>query len=394
MLRTMEKKYSMAVILAAVCLAVMCAFPARADGGLKLHTEYPGITVKPGDSLSIPVSLDNSTGSAMDVDVAVEALPEGWEGYLQGGSYRVSRVHTKTGEEGAKMMLRLTVPKELSEGMYQVRLSATGQNGDSDRLDIGLNAREMKEGKGSFTSEYPRQEGTTGTSFSFAAALMNNNLKPQSYSLSANAPAGWMVAFTPTGGSTKVAGIDVESGASQGLNVAVTAPDTAEAGEYTISLNAVSAEETLSLDLTVKITGSYGLELSTPEGRLSFDAYAGKASDVTLCVTNTGNVDLENIVLNSSVPAGWTVTYDQEQNQITSLPAGTATEVIAHVKPSKEAVTGDYGVSFSVGTKETAGSAQFRVSVKTSTVWGLAAVGVILAAVCGLGLVFKRYGRR
>ena len=115
-----------------------------------------------------------------------------------------------------------------------------------------------------------------------------------------------MVAFTPTGGSTKVAGIDVESGASQGLNVAVTAPDTAEA----------------------------------------------------------------------------------------SLPAGTATEVIAHVKPSKEAVTGDYGVSFSVGTKETAGSAQFRVSVKTSTVWGLAAVGVILAAVCGLGLVFKRYGRR
>ena len=50
------------------------------------------------------------------------------------------------------------------------------------------------------------------------------------------------------------------------------------------------AEETLDTSLKVVITGSYGLKVSTPDGRLSFDAYAGRSSDVTLNITNTGNV--------------------------------------------------------------------------------------------------------
>lgn len=383
-----------AATAAALILMAGWTFPARADGGLDLHTEYPGMSVKPGDSVSIPISLDNLTGEAMDVDVAVESLPEGWEGYLQGGSYEVNQVHAAKGENCADLTLRLTVPKELSEGTYEVKLSAGGAGGAGDDLVLRLNASETKAGKGSFTSEYPKQEGTTGTDFSFSTTLINNGLKPQSYSLSANAPSGWTVSFTPSGDTTKVAGIDVESGASQGLNVAVAAPDVVDAGEYTINLSAVSAEETLSLDLTVTITGTYGLQLSTPDGRLSFDAYANKESDVTLSLVNTGNVDLNEVSLNSSAPSGWTVTYDQEDNVIDSIPAGTTVEVVAHVKPSSDAITGDYVTSFSAGTSEVSASSDFRVSVKTSTLWGIAAVAVILLTALGLGYVFKKYGRR
>ena len=63
-------------------------------------------------------------------------------------------------------------------------------------------------------------------------------------------------------------------------------------------------------------------------------------------VTNTGNVDLQDVSLNSSLPSGWTVTYNLENNVIPSIPAGSTTEVIAHVKPGSGAITGDYVNTF------------------------------------------------
>lgn len=383
-----------AVSLAAMAFLAVWAHPAYAEGGLEMNTQYPGVSVKPGDSLSIPIELENKSGSGMNANVSITAMPEGWEGYLQGGSYEVNQVYVKPGEEGASLTLHLTVPDELKEGSYTVGLQAAAENGLTDSLDIRFQVNEQNAGKGSFTSEYPQQEGAAGTNFSFSTTLINNGLKPQSYSLSSNAPAGWTVSFTPSGDSTKVAAIDVESGASQGITVAVNPPENVEAGEYKISCSAVSAEETLNMELTVTVTGTYGITLSTPDGRLSFDAYANQASDVTLQVANTGNVDLENISLNSTAPSGWTVTYDLEENMISSLPAGSTAEVIAHVKPSSDAITGDYVTSFSVSSRETSGSADFRVSVKTRTVWGVVAVALILCVAGGLGYVFKKYGRR
>lgn len=383
-----------AIGLAAMALLSVWTFPVHAEGGLTMSTDYPGVSVKPGDSLSIPIDIDNGSGVGMNVNVDITSMPEGWEGYLQGGSYQVNQVYVKNGADGASLTLHLTLPNELEEGTYQVGLTASAESGISDSLDIHFQVNEQNAGKGSFTSEYPQQEGASGTNFSFSTTLINNGLKPQSYSLSANAPAGWTVNFTPSGESTKVAAIEVESGVSQGLTVSVTPPENVEAGEYQISCSAVSAEETLNLDLAVTITGTYGISLATPDGRVSFDAHANQASDVTLQVTNTGNVDLENVSLNSSAPSGWTVTYDLEENIISSLPAGTTTEVIAHVKPSSDAITGDYVTSFTVSNSQVSESVQFRVSVKTRTVWGLVAVALILCVAGGLGYVFKKYGRR
>ena len=94
------------------------------------------------------------------------------------------------------------------------------------------------------------------------------------------------------------------------------------------------------------------------------DAHANQESDVTLTVANTGNVDLENVSVNCSAPSGWTVTYELEDNMIESIPAGSTTEVIAHVKPSSDAITGDYAATFTAKTDEASDSAEFRISVK------------------------------
>lgn len=382
-------------LLLALFLSAAAGLKAYAAGGLSMTTEYPGISVKPGDILNIPVTLKNTSGSDTNAAVRIDALPEGWEGYLQGGSYQIDSIYVENGDTGASMTLHVTVPKDLAEGVYQAQVSAAADNGAADTLNLTFRMGQEKAGEGSLTSEYPQQEGPSGTSFQFSTTLINNGLTRKSYSLSAQAPAGWNVTFTPSAESTKIAGIDLESGESKGLTVNVTPPELIAAGEYKIPVSAVSADETLSTELTVVITGTYDMIVTTPDGRLSFDANAGKTSDVTLNIVNSGNTDLENVTINSTLPSGWTVTYDNlEDNTIASIPAGSTAEVVAHVKPESSAITGDYVASFTASNEETSAAQDFRVTVKTTTLWGVVAIMIIAATAAGLGYVFKKYGRR
>ncbi len=378
----------------AMVAAMMAGFSitSYADGGLEIHTEYPGVTAKAGDSLTFTIDMDNS-GAACDASLSVASMPEGWEGYISGGSSdRITRIHVPNGTESASATLHLEVPADAADGSYQVVLEAQGDNASYDSLTIYLNVDQLEVSQGDFSSEYPEQEGSAGTSFSFNATLINNSATEQSYSLSANAPEGWQVAFKPSGESTQVASITLEPAVSQGLTITVTPPNNVSAGEYTIPCSAISAGETLDMELSVTVTESYDLSLSTPDGRLSFDTVAGDESDVTLSITNNSNVAIENVNLTSSAPSGWNVSFDTPTIDV--IEAGATVEVSAHVTPSSEALTGDYVVTMTADASEVSDSAEFRVAVETSVIWGFAAVAIIVVLLAGIGYIFRKYGRR
>ena len=378
----------------AMVAAMMAGFSitSYAAGGLEIHTEYPGVTAKAGDSLTFTIDMDNS-GAACDASLSVASMPEGWEGYISGGSSdRITRIHVPNGTESASATLHLEVPADAADGSYQVVLEAQGDNASYDSLTIYLDVDQLEVSQGDFSSEYPEQEGSAGTSFSFNATLINNSATEQSYSLSANAPEGWQVAFKPSGESTQVASITLEPAVSQGLTITVTPPNNVSAGEYTIPCSAISAGETLDMELSVTVTESYDLSLSTPDGRLSFDTVAGDESDVTLSITNNSNVAIENVNLTSSAPSGWNVSFDTPTIDV--IEAGATVEVSAHVTPSSEALTGDYVVTMTADASEVSDSAEFRVAVETSVIWGFAAVAIIVVLLAGIGYIFRKYGRR
>ena len=220
---------------AAVMMALIMFWGSRttvhAAGGLSLSTEYPGVTITPGETLNITLTLTNTSGSPVNADVAIASLPDGWEGYLQGGDYEVNEVHVGTASEGTQLTLHLTVPDALEEGTYTVQVDADVNEEIYDSLTLSFEVNEVNAGAGSFTTEYPEQEGTAGTSFSFSTTLINNGLSTESYSLSSSAPSGWQVSFVPSDESTSVASIEVESSSSQGLTVEVVPPEGVEAGE-------------------------------------------------------------------------------------------------------------------------------------------------------------------
>ena len=94
----------------------------------------------------------------------------------------------------------------------------------------------------------------------------------QTYSLAAEAPAGWKVAFKPSGQSMEVSSIGVSGHGTQGMTITVTPPEAVEAGTYVIPVTAVSSAQDLASELKVTITGTYDLDVLTADGRLSFDA--------------------------------------------------------------------------------------------------------------------------
>ncbi len=366
-----------------------------ANAVFEMNTDYPGMSATAGDTLSFDLDFVSPDGAGHDVTLTTVSLPDGWEGYFKGSSTEISVVHISgsTVDDSGLVTYSLTIPDDTEDGDYEVELLATTEDGDEAELTLTLNVAAEVRGESSFTSEYPEQEGATGTSFTFDATLINNRSTDQTYSLSSSAPSGWSVTIVPSDDtSTAVASIDVEAESSTGLTITVTPPETVEKGDYTIPVTASSANETLSMELAITITGTYDISLSTSDGLLSFDAYENKSSSVTLVVTNNGNVDLTNVTLSSSAPTDWEVTFSE--STIDTIEAGASVEVTAYVTPCEDSITGDYETDITVSTDETSDTAAFRVSVKTSSTWGFIAIAIIIVLVIILGVIFRKFGRR
>lgn len=344
-----------------------------AGEGLDMSTAYPGVTVKAGDTVSFGLDFSCDAGASYDAKLSAKSLPDGWIGYFKGDSKQVTSVHVDGDAQDTDSKnstdFSLTVPEDAEDGTYTVELEADGGKGASDTLGLEVTVSKEEVMQSTFTSEYPEQQGASGTTFSFDTTLVNNRATDQSYSLSAEAPSGWQVTFTPSGESTNVASLNVDAGSSQGLTVTVTPPQDVEKGDYTIPISAISAEDSLSQDLSVSITGTYSVSLSTPDGRLSLDAYADKETSVTLSITNNGNVDLTNLNLTSTAPTNWDVSFSE--STIDTLEAGATKEVTAYIKPAQDVITGDYVTDITIKNDSASSMAEFRVSVKTPTTWAL-----------------------
>lgn len=111
-----------------------------------------------------------------------------------------------------------------------------------------------------------------------------------------------------------------------------------------------------------------------------------------LIVENKGTGEVRGIELSSVPPTDWRVEF--EPAVIDSLPGGEEVPVTAVFTPAEGALAGDYMVTLKARGDQDSASADFRVTVETSTMWGLVGVVIIVAALAALVLVFRRYGRR
>jgi uncharacterized membrane protein len=370
--------------------ALVVAMPgvSLADG-VQITTPYPAVAVSAGDTVSFDLTVTAS--GKQRVDLAVTGTPQGWTATLRGGGFIIDGITTDS-NNSPQIQLSVKVPEDASAGTYHVTVKATAADGTSDSLPLDLRVGEGTGGSASFTTDFPAQQGTATDVFSFDLTLSNDTPKAITFSLAAaQTPPGWQVDVHPSG-QQQATTVSVDPGATASVQVSVDPPDDTSAGQYEVDVVGVGGGQNATIPLTLDITGNFALTLQTTDQRLSTDAVAGKAKQLQLVVQNNGTAPITGISFSASPPQDWDVTFAPDK--IDSLAPGDTMTVIASIKAPSNTVSGDYNLTISASSADANDSIDVRTTVKTSSLWGVLGILLIVAALGGLWYVFRRYGRR
>lgn len=354
-----------------------------------LFTPYTGLTVTPGETITYNVDVINDDRSVKSVSFEFDRLPKNWGSSISAGGNNIRQLSIKPGSE-EQITVEVSVPLEVKKNDYRFSLVAKATDGSTSSLPFLVSVAEEGSAKSNLTTEQPNREGHADATFNFTATLKNDTADRQNYALSAQAPEGWGVQFKVDG--ENVTSIALEPNESKSFDIDITPAENVKQETYKIPIQANSGASSSELELEVHISGQYSMKLTTPDGNLSSKVTAGKERKVELVIENDGTAELFDVNLSADTPPNWQVSFENEQ--IASIQPGEKASVIATVHAPDDAIAGDYVTVFKAQTPDVSSDAVFRVSVKTSMVWGLFGVAIILAVIGGLYYIFKKYGRR
>ena len=358
--------------------------------GLFLLTDYPAVSVRPGNTATINLKLQNYALPPERLAVTVSGVPAGWTATLMGGGQPIAAVMPAT-NSSVSMELRLDVPKDAPVGTQTLTLEAKGST-TTATLPVNVTLAKDLPAKLTLTPQLPELRGSSRSSFEYQLGIKNDSGKKLLISLAAQAPQHFDTTFTEQYGSQELTAIPVDPGQSKDVKLKVTPPTTIGAGKYPVTVKIAAEDATATANVALEITGQPKLDLSGREGLVSARATAGTEASIPIVLTNTGTAPAEQIELSGSGPSGWKVTF--EPKTIDRLAPREQKEVQALVTPTEKAIAGDYVTSLSASARGESASQSFRITVTTSTLWGIAGVGIIGIALLIMVGAVARFGRR
>ena len=360
---------------------------AAAAATFNVSTPYPAVTVQPGNTVTF--DLDVTVPSPRRVDLVVSGTPSGWTAAIRGGGNIINSVYAG-GSTAASAQLSVVVPAAATPGSSTITITATADS-ETRTVPIVVTVLAATGGAVTMTSAFPQLTGAPSSTFSYSVTLTNTGTQKETYTLQGQGPDGWTVSVHPSS-NVQALTDTIDGGGSDSLSVSAQPPASVPAGAYPIQVTASAGSQSASTTLEADVTGSPGLTLSTPNQVLNATVTAGSTGPVSLVVTNTGTTVLTNITVTASAPTGWTNTF--APTSIASLQPNTSATVTATVKPSSDALAGDYVVTYTATSGSATSNVDIRTTVQTSAVWGFIGLALIAIVIIGLGWVFRRFGRR
>jgi len=355
---------------------------------LTLYSDYPSLVVGMDENVTITLKL-RAEAQPQVAHLEISDLPEGWTATFKGGGRTIKAVYV-TPDDDAAVSLRLEPPADVTPGTYRFVVTARSDAAEAE-WPLELTVKEKVPPRLAFDVDLPIVTGSPDTTFRFSVTLKNEGDEDLLVNLLADAPSGFGVDFRVAG--KKVTSFPLEANQSKHLTVEVHPYGDPQAGDYPITIRAQGGDVEASVSLTAKVTGKPDLRVTAPNGRLSAEANAGKEASVKVIVVNDGTAPAHDVELSASEPADWSVEFDPKK--IAEIPPGQQVEVTAKVRPSDKAVAGDYMVTMRAQAEGTGlESADFRITVRTSTLWGVVGLALIAVAVGVVALAVMRFGRR
>jgi len=387
-------RYRFIAVLAA--LAALTAPIARADDapkdvkGLYLMSDFPAVTLRPGETSTVNLKLQNYALPPERLALSVADVPAGWTATLMGGGQPVAAAMPAT-NSSVSFELRLDVPKSAAVGTQTLTVVATGGSTNA-QLPIAVTLAKDLPAKLTLTPQLPELRGNSKSPFEYQLTIKNDSGKKLMVSLSAQAPQNFDTSFTEGYGTQELNAVPIDAGQSKNVKLKVTPPNTASAGSYKVEAKVGAEDAAATADLTMDITGQPRLDISGREGLVSTRASAGKETTVPVVITNNGTAPADTVELSASAPNGWKVTFDPKT--VDRIAPNANKEVQALITPTEKAIAGDYVTTIRASTRGESASTTFRVTVTTSTMWGIAGVGIIGIALLVMVGAVARFGRR
>jgi uncharacterized membrane protein len=385
-----------ALFLGVLSILAPCGFAAAQETpkndvkGLFLLTDYPAVSVRPGTTSTVNLRLQNYNMSPERLALSVAGVPAGWTATLVGGGQPIAAAMPAT-NASVTLELRLDLPKDAPVGTTNLTVSAKGGTTSLD-LPIAVTLAKDLPAKLTLTPQLPDLRGTSKSSFEYQLGIKNDSGKKLTVSLSAQAPQNFDTSFTEQYGTQELKAVPVDAGQSKDVKLKVTPPNTAAAGDYKIVARVAAEDAAATSDLAMTITGQPKLDISGREGLVSTRASAGRETTVPVIITNIGTAPAEDIQLNGSAPSGWKITFDPKT--VDRIAPNDNKEVQALITPTEKAIAGDYVTTVRASARGESASTNFRVTVTTSTMWGIAGVGIIGVALLVMVGAVARFGRR
>ncbi len=378
-------------LVAVLSLSTLGFTPAQAEvPSLTISTPYPATVVQAGEIVNISLVIKIENLPPQIVALEVTGVPEGWRADLQGNGRIIRSVYVEP-NAGGNVNLNVETPADAKAGSVRLTVTARGQDAQS-QLPLEFIVSESQPPQISLEAELPVLKVAPNSTINYRVTIKNKSNIDMLVNLQADAPAGFDVTFKQAFGGQELSSPPVKAGQEQAMDVSVMPAETVASGEYPIRIHAQAEQVSAQVDLTAVVIGKLDLSISMPDGRLSGEATAGQDSPIDLIVRNNGSAPAVDVKMSASPPAQWDIVFEPE---VFSVQPGQEVQVKARIKPPDKAVAGDYMVSFhAIPQDNISHSVEFRITVVTSTLWGIVGLVLIAVALGVVALAVSRFGRR
>ncbi len=230
-----------------------------------------------------------------------------------------------------------------------------------------------------------------GVTATVSFTLKNVGYASDTYALEAkNLPNGVYVNFLASG----ISGSEVylKGGDSRTINMELMFSPNVKPGKYRITVCACG-HYTACKNLTLTLRGQYSLSLEPEGGRYLFFAEVGGTKVIHFQIINAGvGASLTNISIDVSAPNGWKV--DVEPSHIPVLKPQEIRDVTVRVHVPPDAVPSEYKLKVKAVSDQVASGGEIKIIVKEKSYAAVIGGVIIVGAIVGLVLIFRKFGRR
>jgi uncharacterized membrane protein len=239
----------------------------------------------------------------------------------------------------------------------------------------------------------PSLMATVGSTPQYEIALQNVGRVDDTYTLGVEGlPDPWYARFKEAKDATEdVTEVYIPAGDEKTLYLEIIPPYSVNVGEYNVTAVIGSAARSYEENLTLRLRGTYDLQLYSPSYRSEISP--GDTTSFALTLANGGTgVTLTDLNINVSAPDGWQAKVDTPS--IASLGPGERKKVTMMVIPPANIVAGEYKLRAQVKCDQAEEKDEFRVVVQEQSYIAFIGLLVVIGVVGGLWYMFREYGRR